>query len=224
MENLLEGGKGWAAKLALHESSRHSLCSRLRQVPNRTHHTKKINLQFKMFWRLESCVARGPTQVPLLELRLGIQVSWLTTTTTTIIMVLIRNDMDTVGVRAGCTFTGFSGSAFNGNSVMVRAEQWDHWVVFSRYISAHLRYPFMWRCLFLLFASPLLIRANWLICLQRGSVSTHRRRHWITHLPLHTSNLRSRVDQAEFVTRANCLQINPRIVHSDPKLPVLYIL
>jgi len=43
-----------------------------------------------------------------------------------------RNDMDVVGVRAGCTFTGFSGSAFNGNSVMVRAEQWDHWVVFSR--------------------------------------------------------------------------------------------
>jgi len=40
--------------------------------------------------------------------------------------------MDVVGVRAGCTFTGFSGSAFNGNSVMVRAEQWDHWVVFSR--------------------------------------------------------------------------------------------
>ena len=44
----------------------------------------------------------------------------------------IRNDMDVVGVRAGCTFTGFSGSAFNGNSVMVRAELWDHWVVFSR--------------------------------------------------------------------------------------------
>jgi len=43
-----------------------------------------------------------------------------------------RNDMDTVGVRAGCTFTGFSGSHYNGNSVMVRGEQWDRWVVFSR--------------------------------------------------------------------------------------------
>ena len=83
-----------------------------------------------MLWGLESCVARRPAQVPLLELRLGIQVRWLTTINST--MVLIRNDMDVVGVRAGCTFTGFSGSAFNGNSVMVRAELWDHWVVFSR--------------------------------------------------------------------------------------------
>ena len=57
-----------------------------------------------------------------------------TTNSTTATMVLIRNDMDVVGVRAGCTFTGFSGSAFNGNSVMVRAEQWDHWVVFSRWV------------------------------------------------------------------------------------------
>ena len=56
----------------------------------------------------------------------------MTTNTAIIIIVLIRNDMDVVGVRAGCTFTGFSGSAFNGNSVMVRAELWDHWVVFSR--------------------------------------------------------------------------------------------
>ena len=58
----------------------------------------------------------------------------MTTTTTTITMVLIRNDMDVVGVRAGCTFTGFSGSAFNGNSVMVRGEQWDKWAVFSRFL------------------------------------------------------------------------------------------
>ena len=44
-----------------------------------------------------------------------------------------RNDMDLVGVRAGCIFQGFSGSQFNGNSVAVRGEQWDRWVVFSRY-------------------------------------------------------------------------------------------
>jgi len=43
-----------------------------------------------------------------------------------------RNDMDLVGVRAGCIFQGFSGSQFNGNSVTVRGEQWDRWVVFSR--------------------------------------------------------------------------------------------
>ena len=49
-----------------------------------------------------------------------------------------RNDMDVVGVRAGCTFTGFSGSSFDGNSVMVRAEQSDHWVVFDRFF-----YPFI---------------------------------------------------------------------------------
>jgi len=43
-----------------------------------------------------------------------------------------RNDIDMVGVRAGCTFTGFSGSRFNGNSVTVHAMHWDHWVIFSR--------------------------------------------------------------------------------------------
>ena len=89
---------------------------------------------------------------------MGIQVSWLTiTTTTTIIMVLTRNDMDVVGVRAGCTFTGFSGSAFNGNSVMVRAEQWDHWVVFSR---PTLSYIHLCGDVCVVFASPPLIRAN----------------------------------------------------------------
>ena len=79
---------------------------------------------------LEPCVARRSTTVPLLELRLGIQV------TTANPMVLFRNDMDVVGVRAGCIFTGFSGSAFNGNSVVVSAEQWDKWVVFSRCVQA----------------------------------------------------------------------------------------
>jgi len=44
-----------------------------------------------------------------------------------------RNDMDTVGVKAGCTFTGFSDSSFNGNSVVLRAEQWDKWVVFANH-------------------------------------------------------------------------------------------
>jgi len=43
-----------------------------------------------------------------------------------------RNDMDTIGVRAGCTFSGHSDSDFNGNSVVVRAQGWDRWVVFER--------------------------------------------------------------------------------------------
>jgi len=43
-----------------------------------------------------------------------------------------RNDMDTIGVRAGCTFTGFSGSRFNGQSAKIAAGQYDRWIVFSR--------------------------------------------------------------------------------------------
>jgi len=42
-----------------------------------------------------------------------------------------RNDMDTIGVRSGCTFTGYSDSSYNGNSVTIRGEQWDRWVVFA---------------------------------------------------------------------------------------------
>merc|ERR1712107_82120 len=44
-----------------------------------------------------------------------------------------RNDMDLKAVRAGCTFTGFSDSEFNGNSGVVAATQgYDRWVVFQR--------------------------------------------------------------------------------------------
>merc|ERR1712032_335797 len=46
--------------------------------------------------------------------------------------ILERNDMDLIGVRAGCTFTGFAGNGFTGNRATVRAEQWDRWVVFAR--------------------------------------------------------------------------------------------
>ena len=41
--------------------------------------------------------------------------------------------MDTVGVRAGCVFTGFSDGGFSGDNVTVWAEQWDRWVVFARW-------------------------------------------------------------------------------------------
>ena len=46
---------------------------------------------------------------------------------------IVRNDMDLIGVRAGCTFTGFAGNGFTGNRATVRAEQWDRWVVFARF-------------------------------------------------------------------------------------------
>ena len=42
--------------------------------------------------------------------------------------------MDLIGVRAGCTFTGFAGNGFTGNRATVRAEQWDRWVVFARFV------------------------------------------------------------------------------------------
>merc|ERR1712062_215182 len=33
-----------------------------------------------------------------------------------------RNDIDVIGVRAGCTFTGYSDSSFNGQRMTIRAE------------------------------------------------------------------------------------------------------
>ena len=36
-----------------------------------------------------------------------------------------RNDMDTVGIRAGCTFTGYSDSKFNGNRIDIKAGLYD---------------------------------------------------------------------------------------------------
>merc|ERR1712226_166812 len=43
-----------------------------------------------------------------------------------------RNDMDTVGVRDGCTFIGYSNDEFNGNMITIRAQGSDMWVVFER--------------------------------------------------------------------------------------------
>ena len=73
---------------------------------------------------------------------MGIQVSCYLITVMLLLLKnnvtnILRNDMDVVGVRAGCTFTGFSGSDFDGNSVTVRAEQSDHWVVFDRSVKPH---------------------------------------------------------------------------------------
>jgi len=44
-----------------------------------------------------------------------------------------RNDIDLVGVRAGCTFTGFTGSKFNGESGQIRGGKTaDNWIVLER--------------------------------------------------------------------------------------------
>jgi len=42
-----------------------------------------------------------------------------------------RNDADVLGVTHGCTFFGFTGSGFNGNSFKVTAGAKDRWIVFS---------------------------------------------------------------------------------------------
>jgi len=42
-----------------------------------------------------------------------------------------RNDMDTIGIRAGCTFTGYSDSSFNHNRIDIKADAYDRWVVFA---------------------------------------------------------------------------------------------
>ena len=34
---------------------------------------------------------------------------------------IFRNDIDTIGVASGCTFTGFTGSSFDGDQMVVTA-------------------------------------------------------------------------------------------------------
>jgi len=40
-----------------------------------------------------------------------------------------RNDLDTIGLRFGCTFTGFSSTGFSGNKMILTADTTDRWVV-----------------------------------------------------------------------------------------------
>ena len=48
--------------------------------------------------------------------------------------IAFRNDIDVVGVRAGCTFTGFTGSQLDGESGVIRGgHATDTWVVLERY-------------------------------------------------------------------------------------------
>merc|ERR1712059_243076 len=42
-----------------------------------------------------------------------------------------RNDADVVGVKRGCTFTGYTGDSFNGDNFVLTAGDTDRWVVFA---------------------------------------------------------------------------------------------
>jgi len=42
-----------------------------------------------------------------------------------------RNDLNTIGLRFGCTFTGFSDTGFTGNKMIVTADITDRWIVLS---------------------------------------------------------------------------------------------
>ena len=47
------------------------------------------------------------------------------------LIIMIRNDIDVIGVRAGCTFTGYSDSSFNGQRMTIRAEGYDRLTLMS---------------------------------------------------------------------------------------------
>jgi len=42
-----------------------------------------------------------------------------------------RNDIDTIGLRSGCTFLGFTGSSFDGNKMVLTAGVTDRWLVLT---------------------------------------------------------------------------------------------
>jgi len=43
-----------------------------------------------------------------------------------------RNDADIVGVRSGCTFTGWTGTSFDGEKFSLTAGMSDRWIVFAK--------------------------------------------------------------------------------------------
>ena len=55
--------------------------------------------------------------------------------------MMIRNDIDVIGVRAGCTFTGYSDSSFNGQRMTIRAEGYDRFSMMM--MMATIMMPFM---------------------------------------------------------------------------------
>ena len=45
-----------------------------------------------------------------------------------------RNDIDTIGVRFGCTFTGFTSTEFSGNKMIITADSTDRYF-FSNFLT-----------------------------------------------------------------------------------------
>jgi len=43
-----------------------------------------------------------------------------------------RNDVDTIGVRFGCTFTGFTSTGFSGNKMIISTGSTDRWVTLEK--------------------------------------------------------------------------------------------
>lgn len=43
-----------------------------------------------------------------------------------------RNDVDTIGLRYGCTFTGFTSTGFSGNKMTLTAGPTDRWVILEK--------------------------------------------------------------------------------------------
>lgn len=51
-----------------------------------------------------------------------------------------RNDIETIGVRSGCTLTAFSDSSFNGDRISIPATEYDRWVALgddAKYLHMH---------------------------------------------------------------------------------------
>jgi len=71
----------------------------------------------------DDCDGGWKLVIPIGELRFRMFTSWY----------MYRNDMDTVGIRAGCTLTAYSDSDFSGNRIDITAENQDRWVVFGEH-------------------------------------------------------------------------------------------
>ena len=174
-----------------------------------------------MLWWLETCVVGRSTPVPLLELWLGIQVSCYLIT---VMLLLLKNNVTNI---EGTTWTWLEfepvapspGSPAAPSTATAwrsapssRTTGWSLTGLWNRIETFHPTHPaglfsiHLWLNVCRVFASLPLIRANW-SCLQRDSVSTHRRRHWISDLRVHPTSLRHRDNESnKFETLRRCIQ------------------
>ena len=78
---------------------------------------------------METCRTPGTAQVQVVHLILELQVYFKQKEEFKDDENFCRNDMDTVGIRAGCTLILYSDSSFNGNSVRI-----DSYATNDRYL------------------------------------------------------------------------------------------